>query len=289
MGSRMSDSPRHPRTTNWAVGLLHGPSLGQLAPIDGVPNPIVCEHDLGDCSGVMAADPFAIQVDGEWFLFFEMVTRRSPDAVIAAAASRDLRTWRQLGVVLDTGHHLSYPFVFEHDGDIFMMPESKRAGAVTIHRAVEFPHRWQPVRTILRGKYADASMVRHEGRYWLFAGWRSYAMRVFHAEHPLGPWRPHAWPWIHLHAPSRARPGGRPIVIDGKLIRFGQDNVARYGHQLRAWHVTTLSPRWYAERPLMADPILAPGGDGWNARCMHHIDPHRLPDGSLIAFVDGCP
>lgn len=276
-------------TTNWSVGLLQGASLDALTAPSGIVNPIVSEHELAECGGTMAADPFAILVDGVWHLFFEMTRRGSADAVIGCARSRDLLSWQILGTVLETGHHLSYPFVFEHGGEIFMMPESKRARNVTIYRAVDFPHRWEPARTILHGRYFDASMVHHEGRFWLFVGWLSYSLRLFHADHPLGPWRPHAWPCIRGYAPGAARPGGRPIVLDGRLIRFAQDNVAHYGHRLRAWHVTTISPRWFAERPLFDFPILQPSGSGWNGRCMHHLDPHSRPDGSIVAFVDGCP
>ena len=271
------------------MGLLQGASLDALKAPAGVVNPIISEHELAACGGTMAADPFAILVDGVWHLFFEMTRRGSPDAVIGCARSRDLRSWQILGTVLETGHHLSYPFVFEHQGEIFMMPESKRARNVTIYRAVDFPRRWEPARTILHGRYFDASMVRHEGRFWLFVGWLSYSLRLFHAAHPLGPWRPHAWPCIRGYAPGAARPGGRPIVLDGSLIRFAQDNLAHYGHRLRAWRVTTISPRWFAERPLFDLPILQPSVAGWNGRCMHHLDPHRRPDGSIVAFVDGCP
>lgn len=276
-------------TTNWSVGLLRGPSLDALTAPPGIRNPIVCEHDLAPFGGTMAADPFAIHVDGTWFLFFEMCLRDSPHAVIAAARSRDLLRWEPIGIVLDAGHHLSYPFVFQHGGEIFMMPESKRARAVTIYRAIEFPVRWQPVRTILRGRFFDASLVEHDGRWWLFTGWLSYGLRIFHADHPLGPWRPHAWPWVRCHAPAAARPGGRPIVLDGHVIRFAQDNLARYGHQLRGWQVTRLSSTWFAERPWSPHPLLTPTGAGWNGSCMHHIDPHRTADGDWIAFVDGCP
>lgn len=276
-------------TTNWSVGLLRGQSLDTLLEPGGVRNPILCEHDVAHLGGTMAADPFAIQVDGTWFLFFEMCVHDSPHAVIAAASSRDLLAWQPLGIVLDTGHHLSYPFVFEHGGEIFMMPESKKARAVTIYRAVDFPLRWEPVRTILRGKFFDSSLVQHDGRWWLFTGWLSYALRLFHADHPLGPWRPHAWPCLRFHAPGAARPGGRPVVIDGQVIRFAQDNVARYGHRLRAWRVTHLTPTWFAEEPWSPEPLLAPTGVGWNASCMHHIDPHRTADGGWMAFVDGCP
>lgn len=275
--------------TNWSVGLLRGRSLAELAAPPGAVNPIIGDRELADFGGIMAADPFALQVDGTWFLFFEMVTSHSPLAVIAAARSRNLVDWEQLGPVLSPGHHVSYPFVFEHDGEIFMMPESKKVRQVTIYRAVDFPHRWRAEKTILRGRFFDASMVRHEDRYWLFVGWWSYWLQLFHAPHPLGPWTRHAWPFVRGHSRAAARPGGRPILLDGKLIRFAQDNRSHYGHRLRAWHVKTMTPLWYAETPLAPDPLLEPPGTGWNARCMHHIDPHLLPDGTLVAFVDGSP
>jgi len=284
----LAPQPSRP-TTNWSIGLMRAPDIAGFATAATPSRPIISEHDLTALGGVMAADPFAIKVDGVWQVFFEMVTRHAPDGVIATACSRDLITWEPQGTVLDTGSHLLYPFVFEHQGGIFMMPESKRTREIAIYEATAFPRRWKHVRTIIRGRYFDASLVHYDNRFWLFAGCLSYGLRVFHAAHPLGPWRPHAWPFLRCYAPAAARPGGRPIVEEGRLIRFAQDNQSHYGHQLRAWHVTRLSPFWFAETPLLASPLLRPAGHGWNGRCMHHIDPHPLPEGGFVAFVDGCP
>jgi hypothetical protein len=33
--------------------------------------------------------------------------------------------------------------------------------------------------------------------------------------------------------------------------------------------------------------VLHPSGGGWNAKGMHHIDPHRLDDTHWLASVDG--
>lgn len=63
---------------------------------------------------------------------------------IAAAESTDRGfTWTPLGVVLTEDWHLSYPFVFEHEGDIFMMPEGSRSGQLKLYRAVDFPNEWE--------------------------------------------------------------------------------------------------------------------------------------------------
>lgn len=271
----------------WSIGLLQGPSLSQLSPPEGVVNPIITAQDIIGPKGAIAADPFALQVDGRWFVFFELMTTSSPHAVIAAASSVDLVNWTSLGVVLEQSHHLSYPFVFEHEGEIFMMPESKKARQVTIYRAEAFPYRWKKVKTLLHGRYCDASMVCFEKRYWLFVGWQSYSLCVFYASHPLGPWKRHAWPFVRLYSKGSARPGGRPLLIDGKLIRFGQDNRQNYGHSLRAWEVTTLTPTWFSEKLLCEETMLSASGQGWNALGMHHIDIHQRGPQDFLAFVDG--
>ena len=204
--------------------------------------------------------------------------------------------WEHLGIVLRQPHHLSYPFVFEHEGEIFMMPESKAAKRVDVFRAVEFPMKWVFEKTILRGKLMDCSMVKHQGRFWIFAGWRSYWLKLFYASNPLGPWKSHLMPLIRLYSRTSTRPGGRPIFQNEKLIRFSQDCTNYYGQQLRAWNVTSMNRLWYSEKPLFNKPILSGSGHGWNARCMHHIDAFQIAAESpeqqepeWIAFVDGCP
>jgi hypothetical protein len=287
----------------WSIGLMRGPHLGALKLVAN-PNPIVSGADFQQWEGRAVADPFAIFRDEAWYLFFELFQRGSDVACIGASKSTDLKTWDPIGIVLQPGHHLSYPFVFEHDGQIYMMPESKSVRRVDIYRAVEFPYRWEFEKTILRGRLMDCSMVQHNGRFWIFAGWRSHGLKLFHATHPLGPWKSHCLPFIRAYSKSSSRPGGRPVHVNNQLVRFSQDNVVCYGHQLRAWQVTCMNRFWYSERPLFNHPILAGSGKGWNAHCMHHIDPFRVsmlntsglePSNTTatsgeewLAFVDGC-
>ena len=261
-----------------------------------MPNPIVHAGQFEKWNGRAVADPFAIYRDGVWTLFFELFQKGSDIAVIGASRSRNLTDWEPLGVVLRQHHHLSYPFVFEHEGQVYMMPESKSVKRVDLYRAVDFPFRWEFEKTILRGRLMDCSMVQHHGRYWIFAGWRSHGLKLFHATNPLGPWRSHWLPFIRGYSRSASRPGGRPVHDSDQLIRFSQDCVECYGHQLRAWKVTRLNRLWYSEAPLSREPILAGSGHGWNARCMHHIDAFRVPALGMdshggqewLAFVDGC-
>ncbi len=279
----------------WSIGLLRGSNLDCLKP-KAMLAPIVTGRDFEKWNGVAVADPFAVFRDGAWYLFFELFQKGSDIAVIGASRSTNLRDWEPLGIVLRQPHHLSYPFVFEHDGQVYMMPESKSVRRVDLYRAVEFPYRWEFEKTILRGRLMDCSMVKHRERYWIFAGWRSYGLKLYHAQHPLGPWRRHWLPCLRGYSRSSSRPGGRPVLQNNKLIRFSQDCTDYYGQQLRAWNVTRMNRLWYAEKPLYREPVLAGSGQGWNARCMHHIDAFRVPtvgadsteSQEWMAFVDGC-
>lgn len=58
---------------------------------------------------------------------------------------------------------------------------------------------------------------------------------MWHSDSPLGPWQPHARnPVARGGRASGFRNGGRLVVHDGRLLRFGQDCGATYGHQARA-------------------------------------------------------
>ncbi len=274
--------------SKWSIAVLRAQSLAGLAAAIP-PAPCIQAKDLERFGGRGAADPFAVKRSGAWYVFYECLMRTTPQrATIACSFSNDLIHWQHLGVVLEQAHHLSYPFVFEYQGDIYMMPESKSVRRVDLYRAIDFPTRWKFEKTILQGSLADSSMVHYQGRYWIFAGWRSYWLKAFYADNPFGPWRSHCLPFIKLYNKAATRPGGRPIVLGDQLIRFSQDSCKYYGHQLRAWEVNTLNRFWYQQRAALDGPVLQPGNLGWNNHQMHHADIHPQPSGELIAFVDGC-
>lgn len=272
---------------HWSIGVYEGKGLDSLVPRSG-PNPIIRGSDFASVRGIGVADPFCIRYRNEWYVFFELFLKDQHHAVIAACRSSNLVDWDPLGIVLRQSHHLSYPFVFEHDGEIYMMQESKAARQVNLYRAKNFPFDWEFDRTILRGRLMDCSIVYHAGRYWMFAGWRSYWLRLFYSPHPFGPWQPHWLPVARKYSRSFSRPGGRPVQWRGKLVRFTQDNLHYYGQQLRAMHVTVLNRLWFSEKSLYPRPILQGTGAGWNARCMHHIDIVSQSADSVLAIVDGC-
>jgi hypothetical protein len=53
------------------------------------------------------------------YMFFELKNSITKQGDIGVAESSDNgATWRHVGIALDEEWHLSYPFVFEYDGEV---------------------------------------------------------------------------------------------------------------------------------------------------------------------------
>lgn len=181
--------------------------------------------------------------------------------------------------VIEEPYHLSYPYLFEHGGDLYMAPEKAEQGRVDVYGCVRFPDRWERAATLIAGeRLSDPTLFEHNGRWWLFCAASRGRMRVnetlmaFHADSPLSQrWLPHAANPI-VRDFSRGRPAGR-IQRDslGRLLRPGQDCVRRYGYGIRLSEILELSPSHYREQPVWrADGAACAGWRG-----MHHIDWHN--------------
>ena len=121
----------------------------------------------------------------------------------------------------------------------------------------------------------------------MFVGTRDHdALRLFHAPELDGRWAEHPSSPVVEGDSVRARPAGRVVVEDGRLLRFAQRCDTGYGLDVRAFEITELTRTRYSERELPG-PVLAGTGQGWNAEGIHHVDTHRVGRGRWTACVDG--
>ena len=279
VGVQCSEPPRE-----WSIGLYRGTSPLDLAPAG--PNPVLTAADLG-IDATFVADPFLLQRDGRLFLFFEAWRRGTGQGDLCWAERDAAGAWRYSGVALDEPFHLSYPFVFEHEGEVFMIPESRSQGDVRLYSARPFPGRFELRRVLLTGKrYADTSLVAWQGHFYLFTSTDNGTLELYFADAFDGPYSLHPRSPVIAGNDCSARPGGRPIIWQGRVLRFAQCDRPVYGVSVGAFEVTELSPSGYAERPTGRDPLLSGSGVGWNAGGMHHLDP-LVDAGGVLAAVDG--
>lgn len=277
----------------WRFGeLLHHRLLdgGQRSPVLTAAD----VTDYGRAHGV--ADPFLFVTDDEWHLFFEVENNgRTPSAVIAHATSPDRgRSWVYDGVVLEGDVHLSYPYVFEWEGEHYMLPDpwyrGRDATEITLYRARDFPYEWVPVADIVRASppVHDCVVFRNDGRWWALAG-DGRDLYLYHSPTlTADDWEPHTSNPVVADRPRAARPGGRPMRTPDGLVVPLQDCDVGYGRRLHLYRITELSESSYADVEHPRSPILEPtsGRFGWNTGHMHHFD-CMVEGNRVVLCVDG--
>lgn len=229
-------------------------------------------------AGRFWADPFLIERDGRLYCFFEEYDYPTGRAWISVGII-DGASFEYLGRAIDTGYHMSFPFVIAHEGEIYMIPETADRSRIEIWRATDFPLEWELHRTALDGvNVADTVLLEHDGRWWMFTNISSTLepdycneLHVFMVDGPeLREITPHPANPVVIDAHT-ARNAGRPFLRDGRLFRPSQvNNFGIYGYALNLMEITELTPDRYTEKvAFQARPNFHPG-----IIATHHFDCH---------------
>jgi hypothetical protein len=240
---------------------------------------------LPDDGARFYADPFVFQYNGRLWLFveeFPFATKKAMVSVVEMGPDGPQGTPRP---VLERTSHLSYPFVFAHDGAVWMIPENSAAGRVELFRASNFPYEWESAGVLIDGlEVSDATIVQHAGALWMFGtvgggGESSWdALHLWHASELTGPWRPHAGNPVLIDS-CGARPAGAHYLRAGHLWRPAQDCTSGYGVGLALARITKLDTEGFAQT---IEAVIRPG-DAWPG-----IGIHTLNWAAGIEVVDGC-
>lgn len=228
------------------------------------------------------ADPFLFVWGDELFLFFESMSIKEVGC-IAVYKTTDLKNFDYLGVVLKESHHLSYPLVFNHGSSVFMIPESGAAEEVALYRFENFPYGLNKVRTLLKGKYFDSSLIFHHGLWYLFTN-SEFGLEIFLTDDiEQGSLLPHAENPVTAD-PRISRCGGQPVVVAGNTFRIAQDCSKKYGGNVNILRILELTPDRYREE--LAYEGYFGCREKWNAEGGHHLSLTNFRGRTVIA-VDG--
>ncbi|HAL06864.1 MAG TPA: hypothetical protein DCP26_05855 [Brevundimonas sp.] len=266
----------------WRIGFIRRPIDHVLKP-EGVQADAVTWLPPCPRRFQFLADPFGIERDGVLTVFAEAFDYRIRRGEIRYFQYEGDRLVRQ-GLALAAPFHLSYPSLIEDDGALYMLPEGYKSGALTLYRCERFPDRWTPVHRLLDLPAIDATVVRRDGRWWMFyalPGPNDRAMREMHvawADALTGPWTPHAANPVRAGFMD-ARPGGSAFEHDGALYLPVQECRPTYGAALRLLRVDVLSPTDFLAtevRRFAPDGLLPGFEDGL----------HTLSGDAEVTFID---
>jgi hypothetical protein len=195
------------------------------------------------------ADPFGFRrADGETVVFYEAYDYRTGKGIIA----------RMVGDLFSTAQefpaHAAYPYLFEHNGRRYCMPEQSESGGIVVYALDDASLDLVEGRPQLPNvPLVDGTVFACGGLYWLF-GTRAddnYNARLYawYAETPFGPWTAHACNPIKVDI-AGARSAGTPFVFNGSLIRPAQDCSRTYGGAVVLNRISELTPTRFAEEPI---------------------------------------
>jgi hypothetical protein len=224
------------------------------------------------------ADPFVFRQGNQDVCFVEDYDFRTKKARITVFEI-DGKSHKELGPALDEPFHLSYPFVFTVNDELYMCPETCEIREIRLYKCTDFPLRWSFHKTLIEDVSAvDTNIYFFNDRWWLLTTIDSSdigdhsELHVFHSDaFDSDDWEPHAKNPVVFDS-ERARNGG--LVRDGeKLFRVFQRHGfgSLYGESMGIAQIEDLGPESYGEKIVSSiEPCFAPKIVGTHSLSYHN-------------------
>lgn len=104
------------------------------------------------------ADPFLFEHDGKTYLFSELFDRLTGKGKLGVALIKNGKCGK-FRTCLNLQWHLSYPCVYKHNDDIYMVPECSRSGSVSVYKCIKFPYKWEKVKELCNYPGVDTTPI----------------------------------------------------------------------------------------------------------------------------------
>ncbi|RTL85643.1 MAG: hypothetical protein EKK29_11310 [Hyphomicrobiales bacterium] len=241
--------------------------------------------------GRFLADPFLVSEAGKTYCFVEDFSSKENKAKISVFEVGP-GYYREHGPCLVEPFHLSFPFVFRFEEDVYMIPESCAARQIRLYRCKKFPCEWE-LDTILIDDLsaADSMLFHHNSRWWLLTNIDRSGLNdcggelhLYYSDSPKATrWNSHPKNPI-VFDPGHARNGGCVHDQNGRLYRVAQaQGFDLYGHHTSVFEITELTEESYKEE-LVTE--IRPGFKK-SALGTHHMSAlHGL---TVVDFVEKVP
>jgi len=198
------------------------------------------------------ADPLVFHYKMDDWLFCEVFDRDCNKGRIGVA-KLDSDNPQKPRIVLDIDSHLSYPCVFQKDGEVYMIPETTTRRNIMLFRSISFPDKWEQVGEILSGgEFADTTVFQDGKHTFLFTFEQYEGNGSITRIHVLDASQGFSSNLTEIAVGNddfsdQLRGGGNFFYANGKLMRPSQDCEPYYGYGLNFMEVDSVFPV-YKER-----------------------------------------
>ncbi len=206
------------------------------------------------------ADPFIFEYKEEKFVFFENYGYNTKRGKISCGKIENSELV-DIQDVLDLKYHLSFPFIFEEDGMLYLMPETKENNRLELYRCIDFPGKWELHATAFEGeKVVDAFFHNDDsGQKWMFVNKQAapfapadselYIYKVGSLQ--LNNLEPHKLNPVIINS-RKARNGGAIFKFKNETYRPSQANTdGVYGRALNVNKIEKLTLEEYVEKDIV--------------------------------------
>ena len=224
------------------------------------------------------ADPFVFRRGNFDVCFvedYDFRTKKGKISVFKLSGNK----YEELGSALDEPFHLSYPFIFTVDNELYMCPETSEIREIRLYKCTEFPLRWSLHKILIKDiSAADTNIFFFKDKWWLMSnidsseiGDHNSELHVFYSDaFDSDAWTPHANNPVIFDS-ERARNGG--FFHDGdKLFRvFQRQGFDLYGESMGIAQIKDLGMESYGEEVVSRiDPCFTPKIIGTHSFSYHN-------------------
>ena len=199
------------------------------------------------------ADPFLYLKDGNVGVYLEEYLYGNSTGYLRYFDSKQKSIVPVKVKDYDMAYHVSYPFLIEHKGVTYCVPETGDAREVAIYRLTDDPAILIREKVIISGiSLVDVSIIYYNDKYWLFAceneskGLSNTALKIYYADDLFSEWKEHTCNPVKLDVTS-SRPAGKLFMYEGKLFRPAQDCSRAYGDRIIINQISRLSETEFSE------------------------------------------
>lgn len=201
------------------------------------------------------ADPFLYVHDGKTYCFVEDYVYKTDRAHISVLEVSDAKA-HKVGECIREPFHLSFPFLFNYAGTLYMCPECSGSRQIRVYRCTGFPLQWELASVAMDNiSAADTMIFERAGIWWMLtsidkSGLNDYCseLYLFSASSPLATeWKGHPQNPVRIDSDGGRNAG--MLFDDGKIFRLAQrQGYDQYGQGLLMYEITDLCESTYSEK-----------------------------------------
>lgn len=202
------------------------------------------------------ADPHIIKKNDKYYIFIEELIYSNNKGFISVIEMDKNGNYSSPVKVLEESYHLSFPFIIEDEGDVYMIPESKENKNIQLYKCIDFPYTWKLEKVLIDNVMAVDSVVFYRnGKYWLFTNivknkgasandelflyWSDNLVSNHWISHPENP---------IISDVKSARMAGGLFSHNRNLYRPSQNCSKHYGYGMKINQVLEINDTKYIEK-----------------------------------------